>query len=147
MNRRDRRRAKALKVSIFGVEWGRCTLREPVPCFLCGEEAREWPWPDGQSANAAGVVRVVEQDGRVGEPVALCEACWSSAKCGDILRRVVGPGTFTEGGYATREEAAEIAAALVEKHSTGEHDARHDLRQPPNHSRPVAGPLHPAVDH
>jgi hypothetical protein len=124
MNRHQRRRAKALKVgSVVGISLTRCTLAAPKPCFLCGEEAREWPWPDGRAANASGGAVVKRNDGRAVELMVLCEACWSSDECSDnIMRQAFGAGLeIAEGGYATPEEVAEIAGALAEKQSAVEH--------------------------
>jgi hypothetical protein len=121
MNRHQRPRAKALKAGdVTYIHFGRCTLGGPVPCFLCGEEAREWPCPEGPRDPAAGCA-VIEQNDREGEMMVLCEQCWSSDG-GDIIRQAFGVNLkIPEGGYATPEEVAEIAGALAEKQSAVEH--------------------------
>jgi hypothetical protein len=121
MNRRQRRRAKALKVgSVVNIHWGRCTLVRPTPCSLRGEEARPWPWPNGQKEFGSGCA-VIEQNDREGEMMVLCEQCWSDDGA-DIIRQAFGVNLkITDGGYATPEEVAEIAGALAEKQSAVEH--------------------------
>jgi hypothetical protein len=91
MNRHDRRAARARAPDIIETAIGRCVMasENTVTCFVCGNEAKAWPWPDGPALQGYGIARITCHCGQCnGEPydMPICERCHSS---GDVDKAVI----------------------------------------------------------
>jgi hypothetical protein len=88
---------------------GRCHLKPA--CWICGNDALDWAWPEDDCPAKVGHGYASIDDG---ETLPLCETCFNRP---DVLEAVACE--FWGSGYeakATVVESNEIADAMAEKH-------------------------------
>jgi len=111
-NRCARRAPKARGFHLF-VSIGRCWIDEGVKpkCFACGNEAEDWPWPNGPAELAHGYAQI--GTGKQDYSVPICETCLNSADVDDVIvRKVLNMAEFD-----ISKGAEAIAAALSERYA------------------------------
>jgi hypothetical protein len=107
MNRKQRRAAKAREANtVVEIKIGRCLMagEGTATCFVCGNEAKDWHWPDGPWGPSLGygVAGITCHCGQCNEPfnVPLCERCFTSSDVSGDFMRTIHPDTeITHGGY------------------------------------------------
>jgi hypothetical protein len=117
MNRRERRKASKLqRGSVVNVSVGRIAA-EPglkLKCYACGNDATEWPWPNGPAPTGYGVAEVN------GERFALCEPCCYNSDTPNVIARRFMNAPNVEIRDMGKVDS-DVFDAIIERGDTTEH--------------------------